>query len=185
MRVGLISATALTGAASLLYLSPSRRDDDTQPKAPMSTLLRSYIVYTMCSFPTLIDHSPALLSTLMRIPLLNTITEAIVRATFFEQFVGGDTAKDAVALVGRMREEKKGVLFAYSIEVDEDELVKRTGAAPGTVTGPGSTPIHKQIVEEMIHSIDVSADFEDHRSASRTGRRTWVAVKMVCTSPSS
>lgn len=36
---------------------------------------------------------------------------------------------------------------------------------------------HKAIIKEMIHSIDVAADFED--SLSSGGRRTWVAVKIV------
>jgi len=36
---------------------------------------------------------------------------------------------------------------------------------------------HKAIMKEMIHSIDVAADFED--SIRGEGRRTWVAVKIV------
>lgn len=36
---------------------------------------------------------------------------------------------------------------------------------------------HKAIIKEMIHSIDVAADFED--SIRGEGRRTWVAVKIV------
>lgn len=38
---------------------------------------------------------------------------------------------------------------------------------------------YKQQVEEMLASIDVAADFEDSLPSSG-GRRTWVAVKMVC-----
>lgn len=39
---------------------------------------------------------------------------------------------------------------------------------------------HKAIVDEMLHCIDVAADFEDGLVAKQTGRRTWVAVKIVC-----
>ena len=41
----------------------------------------------------------------------------------------------------------------------------------------------KRIVQDMIRSIDVAADFEDSTSQARgttsSGRRTWVAIKVV------
>ena len=42
-------------------------------------------------------------------------------------------------------------------------------------------PVHKRIVQEMIRSIDVAADFEDSRARANesSGRRTWVAIKLV------
>lgn len=58
------------------------------------------------------------------------------------------------------------------------------------VTGPGSDskkkgpPVYKRCVDEMIRSIDVAADFEDgivgNEPQTGSGRRTWVAIKMVC-----
>ena len=41
----------------------------------------------------------------------------------------------------------------------------------------GHLTVCKRIVEEIIRSIDVAADFEDQFSSA--GRKTWVAVKMV------
>jgi proline dehydrogenase len=45
-------------------------------------------------------------------------------------------------------------------------------------------PVHKRIVQEMIRSIDVAADFEDSRARANesSGRRTWVAIKLVSSS---
>lgn len=73
----------------------------------------------------------------------------------------------------QLRSEDKGCLFAYSIEVDESE------AAGNSTPKLGRTPVHKRIVEEMIQSIDIVADFEDELKSSPRERKTWVAVKMV------
>ncbi|KZP26013.1 FAD-linked oxidoreductase [Athelia psychrophila] len=135
--------------------------------------------YLPSCVPALVDVAPALLRTLLPLPVLGTITEALVRHTFFAQFVGGDTAQAALADCGKMRVGSdggggRGVLFAYSVEVDED-------APP---PAPGSVSPHQAIVEEMIHSIDVAADFEDRLAdAQPSGRRTWVAVKMTALLP--
>lgn len=178
-RVGLgLSAGALT--ASLVYFAPSdsgssttHSDSPVDPNVPFSTLLRSYMVYTFCAVPALVDAAPTLLHTLLPLPVAGSITEALIRHTFFAQFVGGDTAQAALADCGMMRVggdkgAGKGVLLAYSVEVDED-------APP---PNPGSVSPHQAIVEEMIHSIDVAADFED-QIVNSSGRRTWVAVKLV------
>jgi hypothetical protein len=89
------------------------------------------------------------------------------------QFVGGDTARACVPLIRRLREENKGTLLAYSAEVDGNE--------PAGGTRSPDKRVHKRIVQEMIHSINVAADFEDSqaREVPGPGRRTWVAIKMV------
>lgn len=82
-RLGRITlASSLLLGGSLLVVSPS----ENQP-TPLSTLLRSYFVYSMCSIPTLVDYAPTILDTLMssRIPFVKQVTEAVVRATFFAQ----------------------------------------------------------------------------------------------------
>ena len=93
------------------------------------------------------------------------------------QFVGSETAEDALPLLERYRAENKGCLFAYSVEVDEDEAA---GKSKDKVKG--QQPVYKQIIQEMIHSIDVAANFEDTHlpAGSTSGRKTWVAVKLVC-----
>lgn len=46
-------------------------------------------------------------------------------------------------------------------------------------------PVHKRIVQEMIRSINVAADFEDSRARAdeSSGRRTWVAIKLSALLP--
>ncbi|THH17138.1 hypothetical protein EW146_g3612 [Bondarzewia mesenterica] len=185
LRYGLLSG-GLLGVSlyighniSTIYADHAETAKESQrPLTPISSLIRSYAVYTMCSFPALVDRSPSILAFLTSVPGLKQITEAFVRRTFFAQFVGGDTAHECVPLLESLRAENKGTLFAYSVEVDEAEA---TGGG-----SKGSVPVYKQIVQEMIRSIDVAADFEDQRasgSSSAAGRRTWVAVKLSALLP--
>lgn len=180
-RVGLglgLSAGALS--ASAIYLANadsqaplSHPDCPIEPNIPISTLLRQYTVYTLCALPPLVDAAPALLRTLLPLPVIGTIAEAFVRHTFFAQLVGGDTPKAALA---QLRETRvgpgggggQGVLLWYSVEVNED-----AGSTP-----PGEASPHEAIIEEMVRSVDFAADFEDGL-AQAAGRRTWVAVKVV------
>ncbi len=88
------------------------------------------------------------------------------------QFVGGDTAEGTLPLLRSFRRGNKGALLAYSVEVD-----------PATATSHGEGTLstddlpYKRIIKEVVHSIDVAADFED--SLNDGGRRTWVAIKIV------
>ena len=56
-----------------------------RPLPPLRTLIRTYVVYSFCSVPALVDWAPTILATLSSIPGLKQITEAVVRATFFDQ----------------------------------------------------------------------------------------------------
>ncbi|KAL5534787.1 hypothetical protein ACEPAG_1251 [Sanghuangporus baumii] len=153
----------------------------------MSALLRSYIVYSMCSIPMLVDYSPTMLSTLLSIPGIRYLTDTFVRATFFSQFVGGETAVETLPALSKLRAENKGTLLAYSVEADEDDASGKVKIR-GPETGEAQ-PVHKHIVDEMIQCIDVAADFEDRRREERnhgessSGRRTWVAVKLSALLP--
>lgn len=190
---GALTATLMLGWGYSLCADTPPLSREHAP-TPLPQLLTSYIVYSVCSIPGLVDASPALLALCTSIPGLRQLTEAFVRATFFAQvrsrasyevdrgidhkkcrtqFVGGDTAHACLPLIRRLRAENKGTLLVYSVEVDEN------GAADGArSTGE---PLHKHIVQEMIRAIDVAADFEDSRARETigSGRRTWVAVKLV------
>ncbi|KAF7784834.1 hypothetical protein Agabi119p4_999 [Agaricus bisporus var. burnettii] len=108
-------------------------------------------------------------------PCVRDITEAFVRTTFFGHFVGGDTAEGTLPLLRAFRRANKGAILAYSVEVD-----------PSSVPSHTSNEIskdklsQKQLIKEIIHSIDVAASFED---ALNGGRRTWVALKLTALLP--
>ena len=56
-----------------------------QTKPTFGSLIRAYIVYSMCSVPVLVDASPRILSVLSSVPGIRQITESFVRVTFFDQ----------------------------------------------------------------------------------------------------
>ncbi|KAF7298084.1 Proline dehydrogenase [Mycena chlorophos] len=185
-RLGLATGGAAIGlAASLAFASKAHSDAAVPPpkqeqaaKSTFGALLRAYVVYSMCSVPSLVDNAPWLLDTLTSVPGLKWATEAFVRVTFFDQFVGGDSAAETLPLLKVLRTQNNtGTLFAYSIEVDEAQATSSMGPS-SSLNSP-----HKAIVQEMLHCIDVAADFEAEMGAKKTGRRTWVAVKMTALLP--
>ncbi|KIJ45063.1 hypothetical protein M422DRAFT_29919 [Sphaerobolus stellatus SS14] len=184
LRIGIL-ASGFLGGAYYLNTTTIEADADLEEIAsdplrhsPFSTLLRSYTVYALCSIPFVVEYSPALLSKLITIPGISTITEAIVRSTFFPQFVGGESAEETLPLLSQMRRDHKGVLFAYSVEVDEAQV---DGKAVEILDA--GTEIHRLNVAETIKCIDVAGDFED-KVASQSGRKTWVAIKLTALLPS-
>ncbi|KAJ7885760.1 FAD-linked oxidoreductase [Mycena olivaceomarginata] len=183
-KLALVSGGAALGLGTLLAskihadsataVATSKPKGDTEATtSSLGTLVRTYVVYTMCSIPALVDNAPWLLETFSSIPGLRWITEAIVRVTFFDQFVGGDTVNDALPLLHALRSANTGTLFAYSVEADE--------AASGSGSSPKNP--HKAIVDEMLHCIDVAADFEDALGVKQTERRTWVALNITALVP--
>ncbi|KAJ7716222.1 FAD-linked oxidoreductase-like protein [Mycena maculata] len=175
----LLSSTMYADSATAVSLpatSKSNRADEGS-RSSLGTLVRTYVVYTMCSIPALVDGAPWLLDTFTSIPGIRWITEAIVRITFFDQFVGGDSAVQSLPLLKSLRAENTGTLFAYSVEVDEAE------AMAASASGSSQKSPHKAIIDEMVHCIDVAADFEDGLIAKQSGRRTWVAVKITALLP--
>ncbi|KAG2030938.1 FAD-linked oxidoreductase [Suillus americanus] len=121
----------------------------------LSDLVRAYIVYGTCSIAPLVDAAPTILDILFGTPGASKIAENFVRATFFHQFVGADTANGALPLLASLRAENKGALFAYAVEVDKKEAAGQTNME--------RQPAHKHIIEEIIRIINASADFEDGR----------------------
>lgn len=86
-------STIMIGGSAVLFLSTpahlDRPSDDSPNRSgateSLATLLRSYLVYSACSVPALIDSAPGIISTAQSIPIIRTIAEAIIRQTFFDQ----------------------------------------------------------------------------------------------------
>ncbi|KAI0358839.1 FAD-linked oxidoreductase [Trametes cingulata] len=191
--VGLVSGSIL-GASVFVYDARAGKAAAANSQAPggvqsvfsagpctsLSELVRTYAVFAFCSVPQLVDWSPRILATLSAVPGLRQVTEAVVRATFFKQFVGGESAEDALPLIEALRAQNTGCLFAYSVEVDEAEA---SGHAKEKEHGMSGLAVHKQVVQETLHCIDVAAGFEDRHAKSTMGRRTWVAIKLSAMVP--
>jgi hypothetical protein len=93
-----------------------------------SVLIRTYLVYTLCSIPLLIDYAPSLLHTFTHSPIpgVKQITEAIVRRTFFAQFVPGESVEECLPTMRDLRKVGIGAVLNYSAEVSLDGDEKLT-----------------------------------------------------------
>lgn len=78
-------ATMLTASSVILASTIYADSDELTPNPTMGSLFRTYLVYSLCSIPSLVDASPKLLSAMSSVPVLKQITEAFVRVTFFDQ----------------------------------------------------------------------------------------------------
>ena len=58
-----------------------------EPKSSLCSMLRAYVVFSMCSIPRLVDSAPTILNTLSSVPLVREVMEAIMRVTFFKQVI--------------------------------------------------------------------------------------------------
>lgn len=91
--LGIFSGGILLALGGSLYSPVHAESDDSErdtvslepPRLSLGTVIRSYIVYSMCSIPLLIDNGPHVLEVLTNIPVVKQITEAFVRVTFFDQ----------------------------------------------------------------------------------------------------
>ncbi|KAG9084581.1 hypothetical protein FRC06_003989, partial [Ceratobasidium sp. 370] len=168
VNVGLgTCAISVAGLAGVAIYADAPEPSET--RAPLGTLLRSYLVYSACSVPAFVNYSPILLEACASVPGLKQVSEAVVRRTFFAQFVGGDTCEDTLPLIAELRRQNKGTLLAYSVEVDEKNSA--SGAARW-----------KKNVDEMRASVDFAGDFED-ALGQKGPRKTWVAIKLSALVP--
>ncbi|GJJ09393.1 hypothetical protein Clacol_003615 [Clathrus columnatus] len=180
VKRGVCLFSVLGGSAYCLNTKTIHADNDSNDTAlrhtPLSTLLRSYVVYSLCSLPIIVNNSPAVISAVTAVPGLKQIAEVVIRYTFFAQFVGGDTAEDTLPILAKLRHNNIGALLAYSVEVDEDEADKDKSK----IASPNQ--VYKSNIEETINSIDVAADFEEQYRSKFSGK-TWVAVKLTALLP--
>jgi proline dehydrogenase len=87
-RTGTLATAAVTLSALALHTANDQTELDSDPdpdQTPLSSLLRTYLVFSLCSFPSLVDASPAILAFLSTIPVLRDVSEAFLKVTFFDQ----------------------------------------------------------------------------------------------------
>ena len=144
--------------------SSTRRPKDLELSSTTS-LLRSLIVYSSLSFPSFVEASPKLLDASLQIPVINQVALSVVRATFFQQFVGGETVGEVAPVVRQLREYNVASMVDYSVEVDEEA---------------GAEAPYARNIEEMKRSIPIVAEVENERGLDDPAtRKTWIAIKLV------
>ncbi|CAD6886992.1 unnamed protein product [Tilletia laevis] len=143
---------------------------------PFSALLRSYLVYTLCRFPALVDAAPTLIdwAETTSLPFVASMAHWIFRRTFFDQFVGGETAEDSMDVIRALDGMGLGTIFVYSVEFSHD---KKKGNQSGT-SHPDDGPItgsalQEKLVDEILHSVEVGS-----AACSASSHDIMVAIKL-------
>ncbi|KAK0553183.1 proline dehydrogenase [Tilletia horrida] len=138
---------------------------------PLSALLRSYVVYTLCRFPWLVDAGPALIdwTESTSLPFVSTISNWIFRKTFFDQFVGGETAEECIPVIQGLDKMGLGTIFVYSVEF------KEKGKAKSSHNGksPDASALQQTILDEIVHSVEVGS-----AASSAHSHEVMVAIKL-------
>ncbi|KAG0244349.1 hypothetical protein BGW41_008113 [Actinomortierella wolfii] len=109
-------------------ISQDLRDEDNRigvEKKSTAELLRSMLVYKLCTFQLLVDLAPRLISLAETLHLTPPVYW-FVRHTFFSQFCGGETAEDCVGTMNALKNAGIGSILDLSVEadLDEEELAK-------------------------------------------------------------
>jgi proline dehydrogenase len=174
--IGSLTATSSHMASNRL------NDDGAAPKdlalAPITSLIRGYVVYSALSFPSFVDASPTLLSISTSIPIVKQIALFVVRNTFFRHFVGGETFHETIPLIRNLRERNLGCMLEYSVEVDE------TAANHGHDNAKSQEHAvavqYQKNIEEILSSIPLAASVEGGYDCKNSiTRKTWIAIKLV------
>ncbi|EPQ32008.1 uncharacterized protein PFL1_00206 [Pseudozyma flocculosa PF-1] len=182
----------------------AREDESYQPHRPLrnhslSRLINSYVVFTICSFPWIVNAGPALIdwSASTSLPFVWPITEWFARRTFFRCFVSDDSAEGSLPVLSDLSRDGLGSLLVYSVEVTKDGAQGNGDDHSSSTSGKAGTgrssAIHRPFVDELLHSVDVAADFsalpstfgaadeaEAKQLAARPDRSgsTFVAIKL-------
>lgn len=96
-RTTLLVASAISGGAVLGLYSDAKScpsppfklaEASSQPgrdvSLPLLTLFRTYFVYGLTSCETIVDRAPEILDMLLKVPLVGSVVEGVVRRTFFD-----------------------------------------------------------------------------------------------------
>lgn len=149
-------------------LETSPRISSSLSSMSTASIVRSYVVYTACSIPFLIDYAPTLLSSFTNSPIpgLGALTQFIVRHTFFAQFVPGESVAECQPTMLALRSRNIGSLLNYSAEADENSTDVRH--------------LEKQRLDEVYRAIEALGKFENEVEASGGQRGSSAfALKIV------
>lgn len=171
---------ALVPAGFLLIPTPSVEAEPSSgdgfsslQTASIAQLLRTWLVYSLVSFPMVVDYSPKILTILMKSPLRQP-TEWFVRNTFYDQFVPGETVEDCIPSLKAMRARGIGAMLNYSAEVDESQL------QDDNINGKEAW--HQRLregrLEQVMIALEKSGEYERSLPAEQRGA-TGFALKVV------
>ncbi|KAK9751874.1 Proline dehydrogenase [Popillia japonica] len=183
-----LKSTAATGA--LIQDNTAAPVGSTSPKDPLDItfedsiaafkskttweLLRAYIVYTLCSFETLVEHNMKLMKTCRAI-LGERLFIALMKSTFYGHFVAGEDQYKIRPTLERLRSFGVKPILDYSVEEDisQEEAEKREVEA--SVPEGGDT-----VDKDSLKQYHVAKTFADRRYKVQSARTYFYLNEATC-----
>ncbi|XP_017777258.1 PREDICTED: proline dehydrogenase 1, mitochondrial isoform X2 [Nicrophorus vespilloides] len=138
-------------------------------------LVRAYIVYTLCSFETLVDHNMKLMK-VSRAILGDRLFTALMKGTFYGHFVAGEDQYKIRPTLERLRSFGVKPILDYSVEEDltQEEAEKREVES--------SVPEDKANVDdtESLKQYSVDKTFADRRYKVQSARTYFYLNEATC-----
>ncbi|WRT68256.1 uncharacterized protein IL334_005232 [Kwoniella shivajii] len=154
--------------------------------ASISSLIRTYLVYTLICTPGMVDYSPQLLHAFTHSPIpgLKYITEAIIRSTFFGQFVPGENVQECLPTIKELQQRGVASMLNYSAEADLSTIQIPQSAS--NENGNNSKNVAEQLEEiarndrlqEVFNALKSAGEFEKSLPENAKGATSF-ALKVT------
>ncbi|KAH7242711.1 FAD-linked oxidoreductase-like protein [Fusarium tricinctum] len=175
-RVAYVVGGTAVAIVALLYrkgdsqFPDDLRDVEALSTVPLSKLISGWTAFTFCSSPTWVDISETLYNGLSKIPVVSSITHAVVMRTFFNQFLGGEMTGECIPKIDALRQHHIGTLLGYNIEAELD----------GSSKDPELILTQTQHVLESIEvQGKLAKQYCQDPSATGGDNRSWVRIKIT------
>uniref|UniRef100_A0A914ZEQ6 Proline dehydrogenase n=1 Tax=Parascaris univalens TaxID=6257 RepID=A0A914ZEQ6_PARUN len=148
-------------------------------------LFRALFVLHLCSYETLVKNNKAILKAL-RIPLGQNLFNRLLRATFFGQFVAGESREEVEPTVLKMQKFGVKSILDYSVEKDiSQEDVQKKALERMTDGGQIKSASLKQVVgaknvAKTHRKYDVYKEFADRRQNVISARTYFYNGEVEC-----
>ncbi|KAI8611043.1 FAD-linked oxidoreductase-like protein [Chytriomyces sp. MP71] len=146
------TATAPTsGDPALIWTTPKWAPSSVRPYKDKSTaeLLNSYTVFKLCEFPPLVAITPTLID-VAEMTGTKFLMNAAVKKTFFKHFCGGETIKEVLPTMIKMKQNNMGAILDLAMEADME-----TEAEPTTAEAKAAS---SHIFTLMKESVDIASE---------------------------
>ena len=147
-------------------------------RQPTATLLRSLLVFRLCRVPLLIKNARPLLAALQAVPAVGPpLARALLRGTFFAQFVGGETEAELAPVVAALAREGVGSILDYAAEADE---APPAGGGGGGAAAAAAREAHSQACLRLsLQSVAAAASTGGFAAVKVTGIADPAVLKAV------
>ncbi|XP_028157105.1 proline dehydrogenase 1, mitochondrial isoform X1 [Ostrinia furnacalis] len=170
-------------SARVLSSAPPTRDEldlnfnspkDAFKSKKTSELVRAYLVYQICSVNWIVENNAMLMRRLRQV-VGNRLFEAIMKATFYGQFVAGEDQNKIKPTIERLRSFGVKSILDYSVEEDlsQEEAEKREVSASVSTYGDKQE-------EGQLKQYHVEQRFADRRYKVTSARTYFYLNEASC-----